>query len=133
MTGACISGSAQVGIMAGASICAIGGHVQVAGQVGASSGIGASVGVGAQSTQARSPSDLGGVGGGGGYSACVVVCGGTDIDFTSTSYGSVRSETTSIGLGIDLGLAPVPLPAEGHAYGSFTVDLNDLVYALTHP
>jgi len=125
VSGACLAIQAEAGIMGGVSICNTAGHAQLQLQVGASTGIGISVTGQRASSSTASPSDVSGLGAGFGWSVGEAVVGGYDRCFAVGSTGSIGCDAYSAGVGLKVTGA---LPGEIHAYGSFTIDLNDSIH-----
>jgi hypothetical protein len=124
VAGLCWEVQGMVGIYGGISVCSVYNHMQVSARVGAGPGIGASTGYSVLTTDATSARSLSGWGGGAGGSVAgpidfgpIVI--GEDRQFSrSGDSAAVNSVTDFAGLGVGW-------PVEGHAYGSFTIDLDD--------
>jgi RHS repeat-associated protein len=128
-SGGCLSAQGQVGIMGGAGFCIFGGHVQIQLQVGASSGVGGSVGWTNIFSDATSASQHSGLGAGFGGSAGTGLVVGGDRCFSISNGQTFNcvTQTTAIGMEVSPELLT---PGEIHAYGSWTIDFNDLVASL---
>jgi hypothetical protein len=130
--GVCGGVQGEVGIMGRANICVTGGHLQLQLQFGASSGVGGFVGATFVGSDAESASQLSGWGAGFGGSVSPGLSVGLDRSF-SVSNGKVYN-TISVSRGAAVEISPeLSLPGEIHAYGSFTIDFNDLVHTLVTP
>ena len=128
-TGTCFAISAQVGLLGGLELCNISGHFQTQLKVGASTGVGASIGVTKVVADATSPSQLSGFGAGfGGSGGGGVVIGG-DRCYALSGGRVINCVTGSTGVGLKIS-PEFGTPVEGHAYGSYTVDFNDLLGSL---
>jgi hypothetical protein len=133
LEGGCLGANAEAGLMGSISLCVNGGHLQVTFQVGGSTGIGAAAGYIDVTSDAATASDIAMLGGGGGGSACFVLCVGADLAFSKAGDRTITTDYTFVGLGLKSDMLGVPVtPVEGHAFGSFTIDFNDLAYSLTH-
>jgi hypothetical protein len=93
-------------------------------QLGASSGIGAQITGSYVESEAKSASDIALFGAGYGGSASVF---GSDRSFSKTKYGYVQTVSYNAGANLEISPEFGGLPGEIHAYGSFTIDFNDLV------
>jgi hypothetical protein len=110
-------------------VCIIGGHLQLNLQIGASSGVGGSLGYTTYATDAGTASQLSGFGAGFGASGGGGVVAGGDRCFTRSEGQTINCVTQTTGIGLKVS-PEVATPAEIHAYGSFTIDFNDLVAGL---
>ena len=123
--GTCGGFEVAVGLMGGVDVCHVGDHWQLQFKLGASSGIGVTAGETAFISDYDNPSQTAGFGAGFGGSVVLGPGYGSDRSY-SASTRVVNSMSGSARVGIVDTPEWLLLPAEVHAYGSFTIDFNDL-------